>query len=91
MNQPSLLVVDDEPGVRESLRHVFGGDFRVSEAENEVGFICTPIFVVPTTALKPADRSSPGMTFSMPSIMSSQISKWMNLGFILRGLPAADI
>jgi len=34
MNQPSLLVVDDEPGVRESLRHVFGGDFRVSEAES---------------------------------------------------------
>ena len=34
MNQPSLLVVDDEPGVMESLRHVFGGDFRVSEAES---------------------------------------------------------
>jgi DNA-binding NtrC family response regulator len=34
MNQPSLLVVDDEAGVRESLRHVFGGDFRISEAES---------------------------------------------------------
>jgi DNA-binding NtrC family response regulator len=34
MNQASLLVVDDEAGVRESLRHVFGGDFRISEAES---------------------------------------------------------
>ncbi|MFB3109290.1 MAG: response regulator, partial [Candidatus Binatia bacterium] len=32
MSQPSLLVVDDEPGVRESLRLVFGKDFRVTEA-----------------------------------------------------------
>lgn len=34
MNQPSLLVVDDEAGVRESLRLVFDGDFRISEAES---------------------------------------------------------
>ena len=32
MSQPSLLVVDDEPGVRESLRLVFGKDFRITEA-----------------------------------------------------------
>ena len=34
MNQPSLLVVDDEANVRESLRLVFGKDFRVSEARS---------------------------------------------------------
>lgn len=32
MPQPSLLIVDDEPGVRESLRFVFNRDFRVLEA-----------------------------------------------------------
>ena len=32
MNRPSLLIVDDEVGVRESLRLVFGKDFRVCEA-----------------------------------------------------------
>lgn len=34
MTQPSMLVVDDEIGVRESLRLVFGKDFRVSEASS---------------------------------------------------------
>ncbi len=34
MNQPSLLVVDDESSVRESLRLIFGKDFRVSEAKS---------------------------------------------------------
>jgi len=34
MSQPSMLVVDDETGVRESLRLVFGKDFRVSEASS---------------------------------------------------------
>ena len=29
---PKILVVDDEPGVRESLRLVFGKDFRITEA-----------------------------------------------------------
>ena len=33
MSQPSLLIVDDEPGVRESLRLIFGRDFRVCEAK----------------------------------------------------------
>jgi DNA-binding NtrC family response regulator len=33
MSLPILLVVDDEPGVRESLRLVFGKDFRVVDAE----------------------------------------------------------
>ena len=31
---PSLLVVDDEPGVRESLRMLFKGDCEVSAASN---------------------------------------------------------
>jgi len=34
MNQPSLLIIDDEAGVRESIRLVFGKDFRVSEARS---------------------------------------------------------
>lgn len=34
MNQSSLLIVDDEPSVRESLRLIFGKDFRVSEAKS---------------------------------------------------------
>ena len=34
MSQPSLLIVDDESGVRESLRIIFGKDFRVSEAKS---------------------------------------------------------
>src|SRR5215475_8961331 len=33
MSQPSLLIVDDEPGVRESLRLIFSRDFRVCEAK----------------------------------------------------------
>ncbi|MGH7846658.1 MAG: sigma-54-dependent transcriptional regulator [Candidatus Binatia bacterium] len=33
MSQPNLMVVDDETGVRESLRLVFGRDFRVHEAK----------------------------------------------------------
>jgi DNA-binding NtrC family response regulator len=33
MSQPTLLIVDDEAGVRESLRLVFGRDFRVCEAK----------------------------------------------------------
>ncbi len=33
MNSPRLLVVDDEFGVRESLKLVFGKEFRLSEAE----------------------------------------------------------
>jgi two-component system, NtrC family, response regulator AtoC len=33
MSPPSLLIVDDEPGVRESLRLIFGRDFRVYEAK----------------------------------------------------------
>jgi DNA-binding NtrC family response regulator len=33
MNPPLLLVVDDEIGVRESLKMVLGGDFRLLEAE----------------------------------------------------------
>lgn len=32
MRQPSLLIVDDEVGVRESIRLIFGKDFRVWEA-----------------------------------------------------------
>jgi DNA-binding NtrC family response regulator len=34
MNQSSLLIVDDETSVRESLRLIFGKDFRVSEAKS---------------------------------------------------------
>jgi DNA-binding NtrC family response regulator len=34
MGQPSLLIVDDEPGVRESIRLIFGKDFRLSEAKS---------------------------------------------------------
>jgi len=34
MTQPSMMVVDDETGVRESLRLVFSKDFRVSEASS---------------------------------------------------------
>ncbi|MGH8543976.1 MAG: sigma-54-dependent transcriptional regulator, partial [Gammaproteobacteria bacterium] len=34
MNQPSLLVVDDEPGVRQSLQLVFNKSFRVFEASS---------------------------------------------------------
>ena len=34
MNQPSLLVVDDEVGVRESIRLIFGKTFRLSEARS---------------------------------------------------------
>ncbi|HWO43117.1 MAG TPA: response regulator [Candidatus Eisenbacteria bacterium] len=33
MDPPCLLVVDDEVGVRESLKMVFGKDYRVLEAE----------------------------------------------------------
>jgi DNA-binding NtrC family response regulator len=32
MSQPSLLIVDDEAGVRESLRMIFNKDFRILEA-----------------------------------------------------------
>jgi DNA-binding NtrC family response regulator len=34
MNPPSLLVVDDELGVRESLKMVFGKEYRLLEAES---------------------------------------------------------
>ncbi|HWP57277.1 MAG TPA: sigma-54 dependent transcriptional regulator [Candidatus Acidoferrales bacterium] len=34
MSEPTLLIVDDETGVRESLRMVFGRDFRVQEAKS---------------------------------------------------------
>ncbi len=34
MSQPSLLIVDDEPGVRESLRMIFNKDFRILEADS---------------------------------------------------------
>ena len=34
MSQPSLLIVDDEAGVRESVRLVFGKDFRLQEARS---------------------------------------------------------
>jgi DNA-binding NtrC family response regulator len=34
MNLPLLLVVDDEVGVRESLKIVFGKDFRLLEADS---------------------------------------------------------
>ncbi|TMA09788.1 MAG: sigma-54-dependent Fis family transcriptional regulator [Deltaproteobacteria bacterium] len=34
MSQPSLLVVDDEAGVRESLRLIFGKDFQIREAKS---------------------------------------------------------
>jgi putative two-component system response regulator len=34
MNPPSLLVVDDELGVRESLKMIFGKDYRLLEAES---------------------------------------------------------
>ncbi|HEU5463365.1 MAG TPA: response regulator [Candidatus Binatia bacterium] len=34
MNPPLLLVVDDEIGVRESLKMVFGKEFRLLEAES---------------------------------------------------------
>ena len=33
MNRPVLLVIDDEMGVRESLRMVFGKDFRMLDAD----------------------------------------------------------
>ena len=32
MSRPSLLIVDDEAGVRESLRMIFNRDFRILEA-----------------------------------------------------------
>ncbi len=32
MSRPSLLIVDDEDGVRESLRMIFNRDFRILEA-----------------------------------------------------------
>ncbi len=32
MSRPSLLIVDDEAGVRESLRMIFNKDFRILEA-----------------------------------------------------------
>ena len=34
MSQPSLLIVDDEAGVRESIRLIFGKDFRLQEARS---------------------------------------------------------
>lgn len=34
MSQPSLLIVDDEVGVRESIRLIFGKDFRIHEARS---------------------------------------------------------
>lgn len=34
MNQASLLIVDDEAGVRESLRLIFGKDFQIREAKS---------------------------------------------------------
>jgi DNA-binding NtrC family response regulator len=34
MNPPLLLVIDDEKGVRESLRMVFSKDFRILEADS---------------------------------------------------------
>src|SRR5918996_1309620 len=34
MNLPSLLIVDDEMGVRESLKMVFAKDYRLLEAES---------------------------------------------------------
>jgi DNA-binding NtrC family response regulator len=34
MNLPTLLLVDDEIGVRESLKMVFGKDFRLLEADS---------------------------------------------------------
>ncbi len=34
MSQPSLLIVDDEAGVRESLRMIFNRDFRILEADS---------------------------------------------------------
>ncbi len=34
MSQPSLLIVDDEAGVRESVRLIFGKDFRLQEARS---------------------------------------------------------
>src|SRR2546428_13565358 len=34
MSQPSLLVADDEAGVRESLRLIFGKDFQIREAKS---------------------------------------------------------
>ena len=34
MSQPSMLIVDDEAGVRESLRLIFGKDFRLFEARS---------------------------------------------------------
>ncbi|MBI2985811.1 MAG: sigma-54-dependent Fis family transcriptional regulator [Deltaproteobacteria bacterium] len=34
MSQPSLLIVDDEAGVRESIRLIFGKDFRLCEARS---------------------------------------------------------
>lgn len=34
MNPPSLLIVDDEMGVRESLKMVFSKDYRLLEAES---------------------------------------------------------
>jgi DNA-binding NtrC family response regulator len=33
VNQAAILIVDDEPGVRESLRVIFAKDFRLSEAK----------------------------------------------------------
>lgn len=34
MSQPSLLIVDDEAGVRESIRLIFGKDFRLHETKS---------------------------------------------------------
>jgi len=34
MSQPSLLIVDDEVGVRESLKMIFGKDYRLLEADS---------------------------------------------------------
>jgi len=34
MSQPSLLIVDDEAGVRASLRMIFNKDFRILEADS---------------------------------------------------------
>lgn len=41
MNAPLLLLVDDEMGVRESLKMVFGKDFRLLEAASVDGAIPT--------------------------------------------------
>ncbi|MBI3058790.1 MAG: response regulator, partial [Deltaproteobacteria bacterium] len=34
MSQPSLLIVDDEAGVRESIRIIFNKDFRLLETKS---------------------------------------------------------